>query len=47
MFSKIKIQLSDEERSVLIKTLIEYKNILHERGKYTDAVDELIIKIIG
>lgn len=39
------VYLTYEEYSELIKQLVESKNKLHEQGRYTDAVDDLIIKI--
>ena len=37
------IYLTAEERRVVINSLIELRNDLISRGKYTDIVDELII----
>ena len=39
------VYLTYEEYSELIKKLVESKNKLQEQGRYTDAVDDLIIKI--
>lgn len=41
------INLTDEEQRSLIKSLIKFKNGLIEQGKYTDAVDDVLIKIAG
>lgn len=38
------IYLTAEERRVVINSLIDLRNDLISRGKYTDIVDELIIK---
>lgn len=38
------IYLTTEERRVVINSLIELRNDLISRGKYTDIIDELIIK---
>lgn len=38
------IYLTAEERRVVINSLIELRNDLISRGKYTDIIDELIIK---
>ena len=38
------IYLTAVERRVVINSLIELRNDLISRGKYTDIVDELIIK---
>ena len=34
------------ERSILLHSLVELKNQLIQQGRYTDCVDELIIKVI-
>lgn len=44
---KIKICLDNNELKLLADMLIEYKNKLHRQGKYTDAIDELLIKVIA
>ena len=38
------IYLAAEERRVVINSLIDLRNNLISRGKYTDIIDELIIK---
>ena len=43
MRDKYHIYLTAEERRVVINSLIELRNDLISRGKYTDIVDELII----
>ena len=44
MRAKYHIYLTAEERRVVINSLIDLKNNLISRGKYTDIIDELIIK---
>ena len=44
MIDKFHIYLTAEERSVVIHSLIDLRNDLISRGKYTDIIDELIIK---
>lgn len=39
------VYLTYEEYSELIRQLVESKNKLQEEGRYTYAVDDLIIKI--
>ena len=39
------IYLSSSERSYLLNSLIDLKNHLTAEGRYTDAVDEVIVKI--
>ena len=43
---KSKIKLDDMERRILAKLLYEKRNELICDGRYTDAIDDLIIKII-
>ena len=44
MRKKYHIYLTAEERRVVINSLIDLRNDLISRGKYTDIIDELIIK---
>ncbi len=44
MRAKYHIYLTSEERRAVINSLIDLRNDLISRGKYTDIVDELIIK---
>ena len=39
------IYLTAVERRVVINSLIELRNDLISRGKYTDIIDELLIKL--
>lgn len=38
------LYLSPDERRTVINNLIDLRNDLISRGKYTDVIDELIIK---
>ncbi len=44
MRAKYHIYLTAEERRAVINSLIDLRNDLISRGKYTDIIDELIIK---
>ena len=44
MKTKYHICLTAEERRAVINSLIDLRNDLISRGKYTDVIDELIIK---
>lgn len=44
---KYYIALDDFERRVVVNCLNEMRNNLIAGGKYTDAVDEVLLKIIG
>ena len=42
---KDKVLVTDEEKTVLILALNELRNKLIAEGKYTDAVDELMLRL--
>lgn len=42
---KFHLYLSESERKFLIQNLIWFQNKLRQEGRYTDAVDDLIIKL--
>ncbi len=42
---KYHIYLTDEERSEVLKSLIDLKNEMIVQGKYTDVLDEIIVKL--
>ena len=42
---KYHLYLSGYERRFLIQNLIWFQNKLRQEGRYTDAVDDLIVKI--
>ncbi len=44
MRDKYHLYLTNEERRVVIVCLIELRNHLLHQGKYTDVVDELLVK---
>lgn len=46
MQKKYHIYLDDYERRVVVNCLNEMRTRLLSEGKYTDAVDELLLKII-
>lgn len=39
------IYLTEQERTQVIGALIELKNSLMAQGRYTDAVDDILIKV--
>lgn len=43
---KYYIYLTEQERSQIIHSLIDKKNALMAQGRYTDAVDEVILKMM-
>lgn len=43
---KYHIYLTNQERSEIIESLIDFKNLRMQQGKYTDAVDEVLVKVI-
>ena len=47
MKEKYYIVLNEYERKIIINGLNELRNRLIANGRYTDAVDELLLKIIN
>ena len=44
---KYPIYLTDDEQSRVIQSLINLKNNLIVQGRYTDAVDEVLLKVLS
>lgn len=42
---KSKVAFTSDEKSILLRALVDLKNELTSQGKYTDAVDDLILKL--
>lgn len=42
---KYHIYLTNEERSEVLKSLIDLKNEIIVQGKHTDVLDEIIVKL--
>ena len=42
---KPKFKFNYDEIRIIVLALVELKNQLIEEGKYTDAVDELLVKL--
>ena len=41
------VTLEPDEYRILLRSLIHFRNALIAEGKYTDAVDEVLLKIIN
>ena len=41
------VYVDRHDRSLLLQSLVELKNLLIQQGRYTDCVDELIFKVIN
>jgi len=44
---KYHVYLTEEERKLAIKALIDERNALIASGRYTDAIDDLIVRILS
>ena len=44
---KPRFKFTHDEIRIIVLALIELKNELLAEGKYTDAVDELLVKLAG
>lgn len=43
---KYRLYMDSDERRVLLESLVELKNQLIRQGRYTDCVDEIIIRLV-
>ena len=43
---KFYLYMDNDERRLLLNSLVESKNQLIQQGRYTDYVDELIIRLV-
>ena len=41
------LTLDDNERSMIIRSLNNLRSSLIAKGKYTDGVDDVLVKVIG
>ncbi len=41
------LYLNEAEHSILIKSLVQLKNRLIREGRFTDCVDDLILKVLS
>ena len=44
---KIKMNVTNDESQLILFSLVELRNNLIKEGRYTDAVDDLILKLFG
>ncbi len=47
MEKKYRIVLDDYEWKIVINALNDFRNSLIQQGRYTDAVDDIMIKVIN
>ena len=45
MARKLNLRVSDAESKLLLHSLVELRNALIREGRYTDFVDEVILKV--
>ena len=43
---KFHLYMDSDEQRILIESLVELKNQLIRQGRYTDCVDEIIIRLV-
>lgn len=46
MNKKFKVILAEDEKNIIVRSLVEMRNKLLEEGRYTDSVDDLLLKLI-
>lgn len=44
---KYNLYLNKSEHSIIIKSLVQMKNKLSKQGRFTDCVDDLLMKVIA
>lgn len=44
---KLYMQITSREQKLIVRSLIDLKNELTRQGRYTDPVDELLIKVLN
>jgi len=47
MAKKIRLTLNDHEYRIVINAINNMRNRLIQEGRYTDAVDELLLKVVN
>ncbi len=47
MAKKIRLTLNDREYRIAINAINNMRNRLIQEGRYTDAVDELLLKVVN
>jgi hypothetical protein len=47
MKQKKHLYLNESETSIVLHSLVRLRNALIEQGRYTDCVDELILKVMN
>ena len=43
---KLRLELDSQERSILLRSLVDMKNRMMKQGMYTDCVDYVILKVV-
>jgi len=43
--NRLRFYLTEAELSTILYSLVELKNELHREGKYTDHIDDVILKV--
>ncbi len=43
---KVRLSLDSQEQSILLHSLIDMKNRMIAEGRYTDCVDDVILKLV-
>ena len=43
---KVRLSLDSQEQSILLHSLVDMKNRMIAEGRYTDCVDDVILKLV-
>ena len=44
---KVILRVTDDEYRLMVKSMVALRNKLIEEGRYTDCVDELLVKLLA
>lgn len=44
---KVRLSLDGQEKSILLHSLVDMKNRMIAEGRYTDCVDDVILKLVN
>lgn len=46
MKKKVQLFINDLEHDIIVQSLLSWKNDLQAKGHYTDAIDEVLLKLL-
>lgn len=46
MKKKVQLFVNELEHDIIVQSLLSWKNDLQAQGRYTDAIDDLLLKVL-